>query len=460
VKGLLVELASYHALYRSFFRAESQRSDSYHYLAGLLDPTIKRKSAENIALARVGSERVRALEYFLGESRWSDAPLLIEHRRQLGFALGDANGVIILDGSDCAKQGEHSVGVVRQWCGELGKTDNCQAGVYLGYSSVKGYSLLDRRLYMPEAWFSPDYAERRYQGRVPADLTFQTKNELAWAMIAELAQANTLPARWLTMDEAFGRDTHLLERIANETPYYYFAEVPKDTQVWTQEPATVLPAYPGRGRPPVRLRLVDGSPRPQTLAQIAAHLPASAWQLHARKEGTKGFIIADIALCRVVAVRDGLPGPHLWLVLRRSSSDPADLHYFLSNAPPELADDELIAVCALRWPIETIFEQAKQLLGLNEYQTRTWFGWHHHMSFVILAFGFLARCQLLLKPDSPALTLPQIVTLLKAILPKPDFDPQRALDLVRHQQERNARAQKSHYLSQKKRIIDKLIVTQ
>jgi SRSO17 transposase len=449
-----MELESYHAIYQPLFREASQRSNSYAYLAGLLDPTIERKTAENIALARVGSQQVRPLEYFLGESRWSDTPLLVEHRRQIGLHLGDPQGVLIVDGSDCAKQGKHSVGVERQWCGELGKTDNCQAGVYLGYSSVKGYSLLDRRLYMPESWFTAEYDARRYQCRVPSDLVFQTKNELVWAMIQAVIQAHTLPARWVTMDEAFGRDTHLLERIANETPYFYLAEVPKDTQLWSEEPVTLVPNYQGSGRPPTRLRLAAESPRPQTVAHIAAQLPASAWQLHALKEGAKGFIIAEIALCRVVAVRDGLPGPHLWLVLRRSTAAPTVLHYYLSNAPAEVATDELIAVCALRWPIETIFEQAKQLLGLNHYQTRTWFGWHHHMTFVILAFGFLARCQCLFKPDAPALTLAQIVTLLKAVLPKPDFDPQWALDLVRYQQTRIARAKKSHYLSQKKQVVD------
>jgi SRSO17 transposase len=335
----------------------------------------------------------------------------------------------------------------------VGKTENCQAGVYLGYSSSKGYSLLDRRLYMPASWFTPEFAERRYQGRVPSELRFQTKNELAWSMLVEVVQANNLPARWVTMDEAFGRDTQLLDRIAHETSYCYFAEIPKDTLVWSEEPQLVLPVYAGRGRPPTQPRLAPDAPPPQTVAQLAAHLSASAWQLHALKEGAKGLLVAQIALCRVVAVRDGLPGPHLWLVLRRSTTDPSELHYFLANAPPEIDRDELIAVCALRWPIETIFEQAKQLLGLNHYQTRTWLGWHHHMTFVILAFGFLARCHFLLTPDAPALTLPQIVTLLKAVLPQPAFDPKRALDLVRYQQARIARAKKSHYLLQRKQIV-------
>jgi SRSO17 transposase len=460
VEGLIMELEKYHAIYGALWSAEEQRGFAYHYLRGLLDPEIQRKSAENIALATLGTESVRQMQHFVGQSNWRDDGIIAEHRRQTGLTLGEATGVIILDGSDCPKQGGDSVGVQRQWCGEVGKIANCQAGVYLGYSSAQGYSMLDRRLFMPECWFTPEYAKRRYQSRVPINLTFQTKNQLAWEMIHELHQAGTLPARWITMDEAFGRDSKLLDRIDGETDYYYLAEVPKDTPIWLAEPATGVPEYPGAGRPPTRQRLAADAAKPLTVKQVAAQLSPDAWELHALKEGAKGLIIAEIALCRFVAVRDGLPGPAVWLLLRRSSSDPQEIHYFLSNAPATISAEELIAVCALRWPIETMFEQAKQLVGLNEYETRTWFGWHHHMTLVILAFGFLVRCQLELKPDSPALTVPQIVDLLKAVLPRPEFDAQAALDLLRYKQSRIARAKKSHYQLQKKRVIDPLLVTQ
>ena len=457
---MVKELEAYHALYSPYFRTEQQRSAAYDYLAGLLDPEIPRKSAENIALAQAGVAGVRALQNFVGVSQWADAAILAEHRRQTGLRFGTVTGVIILDGSDCAKQGEYSVGVQRQWCGELGKQANCQAGVYLGYSSERGYTLLDRRLYMPECWFTPAYAEHRYKCHVPRDLTFQTKNQLAWAMLTELQQAGTLPARWVTMDEAFGRDTHLLDRIAHETPYCYLAEVPKDTGVWLDAPATAVPAYSGQGRPPTQPHLAPDAPPATTVAALAAALPATAWTAHALQPGTKGLILAQIARLRVVAVRDGLPGPPLWLVLRRSLTDPTELHYFLSNAPADIAPNDLIQVCALRWPIEIMFEQAKQCLGLNHYETRTWAGWHHHMTLVLLAFGFLARCQAALKPDAPALTVPQVVELLNAVLPKPTFDAQVALDLLRYKQLRIARAKKSHYPMQKKRIIDPLLVPQ
>ena len=292
---------------------------------------------------------------------------------------------------------------------------------------------------------------------MPIDLTVQTKNQLAWTMIADLQQAATLPARWLTMDEAFGRDTHLLDRIANETPYFYLAEVPKDTRVWLEAPASYLPDDTGQGRPPTRRQLAPDAPPATTVAELAAHLPADAWTTHALKAGAKGLILARL---RVGTVRAGLPGPQVWLVLRRSLTEPTELHSFLSNASAAIDANELIHVCALRWPIETMFEQAKQFVGLNHYETRTWGGWHHHMTLVILAFGFLARCQAWLKPDAPALTLPQVVDLLKAVLPKPAFEAQAALDLLHYKQLRIARAKKSHYFMQKERIIDPLLVPQ
>lgn len=460
VTNLVKELANYHAIYQPYFGNESQRTYSYHYLCGLLDPEIASKSAEKIALATVGSEGVRQMQYFVGTSRWSEEPIIAEHRRQSGGTLGREDGILIVDGSDIPKQGTESVGVKRQWCGQLGKKANCQAGVFLGYSSRAGYTLLDQRLYLPEEWFTAGYAEKRYQCHVPTALSFQTKNELAWSMIAACAEAGTLPARWLTMDEAFGKDTQLLDRIAGETDYYYFAEVPKDTQLWVTEPETYLPQSTGRGRPATKHRLAPSAPAAQTVETIATQLATDAWQTHAMRQATKGFLVAQVAAIRVYPSRDGLPGTPCWLVLRRNPDAPTEIHYFLSNAPADTPFDELLYVCAMRWPIEIIFEQAKQLLGLNEYETRTWPGWHHHMTHVILAFGFLARTQAIFRTDAPALTLPQVVDLLKAVLPKPEFDAAAAIELLRYKQARIASAKKSHFNRQKSKIIHSICVTQ
>ncbi|MBV7337991.1 transposase [Chloroflexi bacterium TSY] len=247
------------------------------------------------------------LQSFVGQSRWSGEAMLAEHTRQTGELLGDANGVLLLDGSDIPKQGEESVGVKRQRCGELGKIANCQAGVFLGYNSSHGYTLLNCRLYIPQEWFSDEYAEKRYKTGLPTDLTFQTKNELAWSMIEQTHALGALPIRWITMDEAFGKDTHLLDCIDGQTAYSYFAEVPKETRVWTSSPQTYLPASSGRGRKASKLRVRPGEPTPLTVAQLADTFQEHEWQQHVLKEGSKGFIVASIACRRIVSVRNGSP---------------------------------------------------------------------------------------------------------------------------------------------------------
>jgi SRSO17 transposase len=339
------------------------------------------------------------------------------------------------------------VGVKRQWCGQLGKRANCQAGVFLGYASQHGSTLLHRRLYMPKEWLADDYAERRRQCGVPTDLPFQTKPQLGLAMLQQVAAAGTLSFGWLTCDEAFGRDSGFLDAAGQLVSY--LAEVPHDTRVWQTRPATAIPAKkPGRGRAPTIERLVPGEPEAQRVDAVAATLPADAWSRQTVKEGSKGPITADFAWLRVVGVREAMPGPDLWLVFRRHI-DTGELKAFLSNAPVETPLATFVWLSGMRWPIETCFEDGKQELGLGDYQTRSWTGWHHHMTLCILAHFLLVRLQIRLQDDAPALTLQQTILLLQATLPQPEFDAELALDIVQYRQRRNHAAYRSH---RKKRI--------
>jgi SRSO17 transposase len=300
--------------------------------------------------------------------------------------------LLTLDGSDFPKQGKESVGVKRQYCGQLGKRANCQAGVFLGYVSSKGYTLLDRRLYLPKEWVdSSDYAGRRERCGVPDGLEFRTKNELAWDMIESLQRERSLPHRWVACDEAFGRDSSLLDHIAG-SGLWYFAEIPKNTRVWVERPATEVPVWKGRGRKPQRSTVLEGQPEAEVVADLAASFSGEAWTRCSIKEGTKGPIIADFIAARVTAVRDDLPGPDVWLVLRRNA-ETGEVKYFLSNAPADTPLSILVRIAGLRWPIETCFEEGKQYLGMGDYEVRTWKGWHHHMTLCILAHHFLVRAQ-------------------------------------------------------------------
>lgn len=215
VDSVLDELRAYHARFSPLFQRREQRAWSETYLHGLL-LDIPRKSVEPMVLHLRGADHnaVRAVQQFVGDGPWDDRPILRQLWRDIATDLGDADGVLVVDGSDFPKQGTESVGVKRQYCGELGKTANCQAGVFLAYASRHGYTLLDRRLYLPQDWFGDAYAERRRTCGVPDDLTFTTKPMLALAMIQEVVAASSLPCQWVAGDEAFGDCPALLDGIA------------------------------------------------------------------------------------------------------------------------------------------------------------------------------------------------------------------------------------------------------
>ena len=234
--GVAEELAAYHAHFAPLFQRREQRAWAAIYLRGLLTADVPRKNVEALALRLLGAgpaadRQVRALQQFVGEGGWDDAALLAAHQQLVEETLGEADGVLLIDGHETPKQGTHSVGVARQWCGHLGKQDNCQAGVYLGYASRRGYTLLDRRLYLPASWFGEAYRERWRACGIPRGTPFQTKHELAGTLVEEAVAAGRLRAGWVVSDEGFGDSPALLDRWA-ATGLWYLAEVPRATRGW------------------------------------------------------------------------------------------------------------------------------------------------------------------------------------------------------------------------------------
>jgi SRSO17 transposase len=389
VAALAEELAAYHAHFAPLFARAEQRRQAAHYLTGqLLD--LERKSIEPMALALPGGN-VQALQQFIGVGAWDDEAVLQRHQALVAETLGDPDtGVLIVDGCDFPKQGTHSVGVARQWCGALGKVANCQASVVAGYASARGYTLVDRRLYLPEKWFSADYRQRRQRCGVPADATFQTRPELAGDMITALRRRGALPFRWVTADEHFGVNTPFLDRVA-ALGLDYFVEVPQDTRVWLARPRTAVPPAKPPGRPPRRERVQPGESAPVRVDQLAAQLPAGAWHAWTIKEGAKGPLVAKFACLRAVAVREYLPGPDVWVVLRRHLGDPGETKVYLSSAPASTSEETFVWLAGMRWPVESAILEAKSELGLDHYEVRGWVGWHHHTAMTLLAHHFLVR---------------------------------------------------------------------
>jgi SRSO17 transposase len=442
VESLAEELETYQAMYAPFFSRIEQKRQAKAYLQGLMQP-LPNKSIERIVLHNQGdaANAIRAMQHFMSDSPWQDEPILQRHWQAVDQDLGAAHGVLIVDSSGVPKQGAASAGVKRQWCGELGKVDNCQVGVYLGYASQAGYTLLDRRLYLPEDWFTAAYAERRAKCGIPEESTFKTQPELALEMVEAVAQSDQLRFGWLTCDEAFGRNSDFLDQVSAYV--WYLAEVPSDTTAWLERPATAVPAWSGQGRKPVREQLVEGEPPSQTVIEIIAAIPPAQWSRHTIKEGSKGPIVAEFVAIRVINVRQGLPAQVVWLICRRDVFS-GDIKYYLSNAPADTPLIDFVRVSGMRWPIESCFEESKQDIGLGDYQLRSWLGWHHHMTLVILAHFFLVRVQQRMQPKAPHLTLPQAILLLKAVLPQPKFDVKTTVEIVNYYQRRHAAAQRSH----------------
>ncbi len=389
VAALGEELVAYHAHFAPLFRRAEQRQQAAHYLAGqLLD--LERKSIEPMALA-LPEGNVQALQQFISAGAWDDEAILRRHQALVAETLGDPEtGVLIVDGCDFPKQGRESVGVARQWCGALGKVANCQASVVACYASARGYTLVDRRLYLPGKWFGEDYRQRRSRCGVPADRAFRTRPALAGEMVAALHQRGDLPCRWVTGDEGFGLNTPFLDGVA-ALGLQYFVEVPQDTRVWLQRPRTAVPPAQKHGRPPRRERVQPGESAPVRVDHLATQVPAAEWSAWAIKEGAKGPLLAEFAFLRAVAVRDDLPGPDIWVVLRRRLDSSAETKVYLSSAPADTPQETLVWLAGMRWPIESAIQECKGELGLDHYEVRGWVGWHHHTTMTLLAHHFLVR---------------------------------------------------------------------
>jgi SRSO17 transposase len=365
-----------------------------------------RKSIEPMVLALEGAnaQAVRTMQLFISEGAWDDDAILQRHWHEVDRALGEADGVLTGEGSDFLQQGQESVGVQRQECGEVGKRAHGQAGVSWGYASRQGSTLLDRRRSVPQAWVEDEaYAERRRRGGVPAAVPCTTKPTLGWEMRQAVHQAGTLRACWVTCAEALGRDTSLLDPI-DGLGLWYVAQVPHDTQVWPRRPATAVPAWSGQGRTPTRTRVLAGATAPAEVARLAAALPADRWVRCTIKAGSQGLLVARVAALRVMAVREGLPGPEVWLVLRRNRMT-GELKTSLCNAPADTPLAALVRRSGMRWPIATCCADGKQSLGMGDDAGRGWRGWHHHMTLCMLAHGFLVRVHLRGK-KSPRLDYP------------------------------------------------------
>jgi SRSO17 transposase len=351
-----------------------QREHAHRYLQGLLSD-LQQKNAERIAY-RYDEDRL-GLQNFIGVSPWDHRPLLDELVCQVGRELGKPNGVLVFDPSAFAKKGKHSVGVARQWCGRLGKKENCQVGVFLGYVSEEEHALVDERLYLPAEWTKQ--RPRCNAAGVPREqMRMRTRHELALEMLD--SKGPLLPHAWIAGDDEMGRPAWFRRELAGRGERYLLA-VPSNTTIRDLEADP--PAYRGRGQPPkLPFRQVH---------KWCESLPAGAWTRVQVRDGAKGPIEVEIVQRRVVAKIERKIGPKETLVVIRSLDEEQNVKtdYHLSNAPPDTPLAEFARVANAEHRIEECIKRAKSEAGMAQYQVRHWLGWHHHITLCLIATWFL-----------------------------------------------------------------------
>ena len=343
---------------------------------GLLSD-VKHKNVESIAY-RFGQHRM-PLQWFVGKSDWDHEPLRDELVRQVGQQLGEEDGVIVFDPSGFPKSGRDSVGVARQWCGRLGKVDNCQVAIYMGYVSSKEHALVDTRLFLPKEWTKDK--KRRAKAGVPKAIRYRTRHQLCLTMLDR--HGDKLPHAWITGDDEMGRPYWFRRRL-NRLGEQYLLAVPSNTQIRDLEVAP--PEYGGRGRYPKRPWIrVD---------QWLEKLGKEDWLRVDVRDGSKGPLVVEVAKRRVVARTEKRQEGHeeVLVVTRfreRDTRRVVQTDYYLSNANPDTSKAEFARAAKAEHRVEECIQRAKSEAGLADYEVRNWKGWHHHQILSLIATWFL-----------------------------------------------------------------------
>ena len=375
------------------------------YCMGLMMPC-ERKSVEPMA-AITAPERTAAqhqsLLHFVGEGKWSDEKVLAKVR-ELVLPQIERHGSIeawIIDDTGFPKKGQHSVGVTRQYCGQLGKQDNCQVAVSLSLANHHASLPVAYRLYLPEDW-AKDSGRRRKTG-VPEEVSFKTKPEIAIEQITAACAAG-LPRGVVLMDAGYGNNSELRADIT-ALGLTYVAGILSTTTVWA--PGTgPLPAkkWSGIGRPPTLLRR-DGKHQPISVKELALGLPKRAWRVVKWREGSAEWLSSRFARVRVrVARRDFKlteSRPEEWLLIEWPEGEKEPTKYWLSNLPKDIAFRQLVDIAKLRWRIERDYQELKQEVGLGHFEGRGWRGFHHHATLCVAAYGFLVSERETIPPSRP-----------------------------------------------------------
>jgi SRSO17 transposase len=376
LRGLVPRLDAFLRPFVAALTRQEQRANAGRYVRGLVSD-LGAKTAE--AIAYLHDRDRQGLQKFVGQSPWDHRPLLAELARQVGAELGEPDAVLAFDPPAFAKKGDRPAGVQRQWCGRLGKLENCQVGVYLAYVSRRDHALIDTRLYLPREWTRKK--KRMSEAGVPSGTRFRTRHELALDMLDQ--HGAVLPHGWVSGDDELGRCSWFRRALRGRGERYLLA-VPSNTSV--RDPAGDPPAYAGRGRrPKARFGRAD---------RWVAGLPASAWETVEVRDAEKGPLTVQAVRALVQARADNRASrvAEVLVAFRGRQPDGSWKHDdLLSNAPADTPAAEFARVFKAHHRVEECLQRAKGEAGLADYQLRTWGGWHRHQALSLVAAWFLTQ---------------------------------------------------------------------
>lgn len=351
------ELEKHLEMFKEVFNNKLRVKNFAVYIKGVLSPQ-KRKSVEPIALEYMGESGVRTLQNFVTGSNFDDEAIHEKYQNELSRTINSANGMLSIDPSEFVKKGRNSAGVKRQYCGRLGKIENCQSVVFAAYAGECGYGIIDRELYLPKEWFADDHSKMRKKCGIPDKKEFKTKNEIALEMITEIVEQKRFHIKW------FGCDHDFIDSLPKTA--YYFVAVHNNERVFLWNEVA-----------PISVKsLVENDNFP--------------WE-KVGFDGSKGVLYSDVKIIRCNATRtndknEPVRTDDIWLYIRRFPN--GDTKYFLTNASDDIPPAELHGAATLRWPIEQCFEECKSDLGMADFEGRSYNGFLRHLLFVMIAHFF------------------------------------------------------------------------
>ncbi len=422
---------SFHANYSHFFVTTTRTvaTQALHYLSGLVQSV--RKNVERMTEVVPDSD-YQSLQHFVTHSPWEYRPVIDKVAKDAdSLFAGDQDTGLIQDETSFHKAGKKSVAVHRQWCGTLGKVDNCQVGVFSSLVRGSSAALVDCRLYVPKEW--TDDADRCRKAGIPKDIVFKSKSQLALDSIQHLRSLG-IRFSWVGIDGGYGKEPHFLSTL-DDRGELFVADVHKDQPIYLEDPAPYIPERTSpKGRTPTRRKANS------TVTEVqawAAAQPEEAWQRITTRNSTKGILQVDIIVQRVwVWNKEEASARYWFLIVRREVDSRETIKYSLSNAPEDTSAERLAFMQGQRYFVERAFQDAKGTAGMDHYQVRSWQSWHHHMALVMMSTLFMLQMRLKEKESTPLLSCQDVATLLAKFLPRRDTDIEEVFRQmeVRHRQ--------------------------